>query len=86
MKTKEDKTSQPGTPDTPFLIRPYLKVELARLYSPRLSDHSAMNKLNGWIRRNRQLHALLYGGREGKNDICFSARQVRLIVEYLEEP
>ena len=56
------------------------------MYSPRLSDRSAMNKLNGWIRCNPQLHARLYGGREGKNDICFSVRQVRLIVEFLDEP
>jgi len=85
MKTEEEKT-HPHVTDTPFPIRPYLKVELARLYSPRLSDHSAMNKLNGWIRRNPQLHDLLYGGREGKNDICFSTRQVRLIVEFLDVP
>lgn len=85
MKTKEDKTPLCVT-DAPFPVRPYLKVELARLYSPGLSDRSAMNKLNGWIRRNPQLHARLYSGREGKNDICFTVRQVRLIVEFLDEP
>ncbi len=69
-----------------FVIRPYLKTELARLYSPRLSEQSAMNKLNNWIRCNASLHDLLYNGREGKNDTCFSSRQVRLIVEFLGEP
>ena len=93
MKTQEERKEtvqaereEPGGDEKLFVIRPYLKVELARMYSPRLSDRSAMNKLNGWIRCNPQLHARLYGGREGKNDICFSVRQVRLIVEFLDEP
>lgn len=60
--------------ETPFVIRPYL------------ADRSAMNRLNRWIRYNRELHDRLYSGREGKNDVCFSLRQVRLLVEYLGEP
>lgn len=72
--------------EAPFVIRPYLKVDLARLYSPGLADRSAMNRLNRWIRYNRELHDRLYSGREGKNDVCFSLRQVRLLVEYLGEP
>jgi hypothetical protein len=94
MKEEEEKKKEvspkgekPSSADEkPFVIKPYLKVELARLYSPHLSDRSAMNKLNSWIRRNPQLYARLYNGREGKNDICFSARQVRLLVEHLDEP
>ena len=52
MTTEKNKTAQDAasslacnSPETPFCIRPYLKVELARLYSPGLSDHSAMTKL-----------------------------------------
>ena len=72
--------------DAPFVARPCLKVELARLYSPRLSDRAAMNKLNQWIRTCPGLHRAVYGGREGKNDVSFSLRQVRLIIEFLGEP
>ena len=93
MTTEKNKTAQDAasslacnSPETPFCIRPDLKVELARLYSPGLSDHSAMTKLNGWIRRNPELHRLMYGGREGKRDTYFSTRQVRLLVHYLNEP
>ena len=82
------KTDTPLMPadEAPFAIRPYLKVDLARLYSPGLADRTAMNRLNRWIRHNRELHDRLYSGRKGKNDICFSLRQVRLLVEYLGEP
>ncbi|MDC6279011.1 DUF4248 domain-containing protein [Caecibacteroides pullorum] len=82
------KTDTPLMPadEAPFAIRPYLKVDLARLYSPGLADRTAMNRLNRWIRHNHELHDRLYSGREGKNDICFSLRQVRLLVEYLGEP
>lgn len=69
-----------------FIIQPYLKLELAQMYSPNLSPAGAMNKLGLWIRRNPELYRLLYNGREGKNDITFSIRQVRLLVEYLGEP
>ena len=55
--------------DAPFVLRPYLKMDLARLYSPGLADRSAMNRLNRWIRHNRDLHDRLYSGREGKNDV-----------------
>lgn len=85
-KQEEKKTAEPEEDEKRFILRPYLKVKLAHMYSPHLSDRSAMNKLNNWIRRNPQLHAQLYNGREGKNDIGFSLRQVRLIVEFLDEP
>lgn len=86
---KENLATQPGTAlpaSTPFEYRPYLKQELACLYSPALSRKSALNKLNRWIRLAPSLHAALYSGREGKNDVCFSLRQVRLLVEHLGEP
>lgn len=82
MDTTENQNCTPGG----FIIRPYLKVELAQLYSPHLSPESAMNKLNKWIRRNKELYRLMNEGREGKNDICYSTRQVRLLLQYLDEP
>ena len=39
-----------------------------------------------WIRNNKELYDAMYSGGEGKNDHAYSARQVRLIVRYLDEP
>ena len=72
--------------DHPFVIRPYLKTELALLYSPHVCVRTAMNRMNAWIRHNPELYEQMYNGREGKNDICFSERQVRLLVYYLDVP
>ena len=64
----------------------YLKADLARLYSPNLPAGYAMCKLRSWIRRNKELHAHMYEGGEGKGDHSYTRRQVRLIFEYLGEP
>ena len=44
--------------------------------------------LNGvlMIRKNKELHSLLYQGGEGKNDHSYTRRQVSLIVRYLDTP
>ena len=39
-----------------FVIKAYLKADLARLYSPNLPAGYAMCKLRSWIRRNKELH------------------------------
>ena len=65
--------------EEPFVIRPYLKSELAHLYNPYVPLVYAMRKMREWIRN-------MYSGGEGKNDHAYSARQVRLIVRYLDEP
>ncbi len=73
--------------EAPFEPRACLKEELARRYNPCVTKRTAMNKLNAWIRHNPELYRRLYDeGPEGKNDIAFSLRQVRLLVEYLGEP
>ena len=46
----------------------------------------AMRKMREWIRNNKELYDAMYSGGEGKNDHAYSARQVRLIVKYLDEP
>lgn len=69
-----------------FVIRAYLKAELAQLYSPNLPAVYAMRKLRAWIRRNEALSAVLYQGGESKKDHSYTKRQVRLIVKYLDEP
>lgn len=72
--------------EEPFVIRPYLKSELAHLYNPHLPLIYAMQKFRGWIKNNQELYEAMYSGSEGKNDHAYSTRQVRLIVKYLDEP
>lgn len=72
--------------EEPFVIRPYLKSELAHLYNPHLPLIYAMQKFRGWIKNNQKLYEAMYSGSEGKNDHAYSTRQVHLIVKYLDEP
>ena len=72
--------------EEPFVIRPYLKSELAHLYNPYVPLVYAMRKMREWIRNNKELYDAMYCSGEGKNDHAYSARQVRLIVKYLDEP
>lgn len=72
--------------EEPFVIRPYLKSELAHLYNPYVPLVYAMRKMREWIRNNKELYDAMYSGGEGKNDHAYSARQVRLIVRYPDEP
>ena len=72
--------------EEPFVIRSYLKSELAHLYNPYVPLVYAMRKMREWIRNNKELYDAMYSGGEGKNDHAYSARQVRLIVKYLDEP
>ena len=72
--------------EEPFVIRPYLKSDLAHLYNPYVPLVYAMRKMREWIRNNKELYDAMYSGGEGKNDHAYSARQVRLIVRYLDEP
>ena len=80
MKTEKEAEEEP------FVIRPYLKSELAHKYNPHLPLIYAMQKLRGWIRNNKELYDAMYSGGEGKNDHAYSSRQVRLIVKFLDEP
>lgn len=83
---KEMKAVKEEMAEEPFVIRPYLKSELAHLYNPYVPLVYAMRKMREWIRNNKELYDAMYSGGEGKNDHAYSARQVRLIVKYLDEP
>lgn len=49
------KTEREEAEEEPFVIRPYLKSELAHKYNPHLPLIYAMQKLRGWIRNNKDL-------------------------------
>ena len=40
--------------EEPFVIRPYLKSELAHLYNPYVPLVYAMRKMREWIRNNKE--------------------------------
>ena len=80
------KSEKEETVEEPFVIRPYLKSELAHLYNPYVPLVYAMRKMREWIRNNKELYDAMYSGGEGRNDLAYSARQVRLIVKYLDTP
>lgn len=67
-------------------ILPMTKRELAQMYSPDLTPHSAVNRLMRWVRHHPVLRAKLEGSGYRKRARLLSARQVGLIVEYLGEP
>lgn len=70
-----------------FNIRAYGKSELAMLYFQNAnSAHTAVNHLMAWVKRNPELTDKLRGMGYQKTAKYFTAREVRIIVEYLGEP
>ena len=64
--------------------REYMKRELARIYSPHTREvKSAMKRLREDINGCPELVAALEQTRWNRNRNCYTARQVRLIAEYL---
>lgn len=67
-------------------IRTYGRTELAQLYIPRITAHSAWQCLRRWIDRCEPLRdKLQQNGYDGRTR-TFTPEQVRLIVHYLGEP
>ena len=64
-----------------FKIRAYGKCELAMMYFPENSKHTALKKLRFWLSVNERLKHLV--SRE-KNH--YTPKQVKLIVDELGEP
>ena len=56
------KTEKEEAEEEPFVIRPYLKSELAHKYNPHLPLIYAMQKLRGWSRNNKELYDAMYSG------------------------
>lgn len=70
-----------------FNIRAYGKSELAMLYFPNASTaHTAVNHLMAWVKRNPELTDKLLAMGYQKTAKYFTAREVRIILEYLGEP
>lgn len=69
-----------------FEIRSYSKQELAMLYFPHHTPRAAVQNLMSWVRRNEELTEALHAAHLSRCAKMLSPKQVRLIVEYLDEP
>ena len=69
-----------------FCVRCYDKVELAKMYFPKLSNHVSVAKLRRWMRNCTPLMEELTAVDYHPKLKMFSAREVRLIAYYLGEP
>lgn len=69
-----------------FKVKAYGRTELALMYFPDLLPNSAWHKLKAWIEGCKglmeRLRTLEYDGKKR----TFTPRQVRAIVEYLDDP
>ena len=69
-----------------MVIKSYPKSELALLYFPDSNPRVAVNHLNDWIKRCKPLSAALADCHQSRYAKFWSAKAVRLIVDYLGEP
>ncbi len=67
-------------------IKSYPKSVLALMYFPDSNPHAATTRLMAWISRCPELRDALRGCHQSRYAKFFSAKAVRLIVEYLGEP
>jgi hypothetical protein len=69
-----------------FIIRPYLKEELATMYHPQMEPKSAMGKMRRWINLNPELKRKM-----NETQLCaqmrrYTSRQVAILIDFLGEP
>jgi hypothetical protein len=69
-----------------FVIRPYLKEELAVKYHPHMQPKAAMGKMRRWINMNPELKRRLTEAQIGIRPHSYTPRQVSILVEFLGEP
>lgn len=69
-----------------FEIVPMSKQELAQMYAPNLTPHSAVNRMMNWVGHHPRLLAELTANGYRKNLRMLTAMQVGLIVKYLGAP
>ncbi len=67
-------------------IRNYTKKELALLYFPDASPHTAVNRLMRWITRCTPLMEALRAAHYRDTERSFTPKQVECIVRFLGEP
>lgn len=74
------------TIESAFVVRTYLKSELAHLYNPQLTLKNATQVLRRWINHNTELHQALIRSGYWEYNRSFTPRQVQIIIDLLGEP
>lgn len=69
-----------------FSVRCYDKIELAKMYFPKLSNPVSVAKLRRWMRKCTPLMEKLREGDFRPKSKMFSAREVRLIIQFMGDP
>lgn len=69
-----------------FKIKAYGVQELALMYFPNSTPHSARAQLKRWIRRNEKLQSALSDAGYYQGQRIFTPKQVRIIIEHLDPP
>ena len=69
-----------------MVIKSYPKSELALMYFPDSDPRVAANHLSDWIKRCKPLTAALAECHQSRYAKFWSAKAVRMIVDYLGEP
>ncbi|NDV66757.1 DUF4248 domain-containing protein [Bacteroides sp. 224] len=69
-----------------FVVKTYLKAELAMMYHPTLSKDAAMYKMKKWILHNDELREAYSRIQGNPRDHYYTPKQVELIVKYLGVP
>lgn len=69
-----------------FTQKSYGWQELAILYAPGLTPHSASQRLTRWVKKNEELYRVLLQAGWVKGNRILSPMQVGIIVKYLGEP
>lgn len=67
-------------------IVPMSKQELAQMYAPNLTPHSAVNRLMNWVSSHPTLAAQLAANGYRKHLRLLTAKHVRLIIDCLGAP
>lgn len=69
-----------------FEITPMSKQELAQLYAPNLTPHSAVNRMMKWVEHHPKLAKELAANGYRKHTRLLTSLHVGLIVKYLGAP
>lgn len=69
-----------------FIIKAYLKVELAMLYHSHMSPEGALRKMKRWINRCQELKTELERLQVSPSDHQYTPKQVALLVKHFGEP
>lgn len=69
-----------------FVIKSYLKADLALMYHPSMTQRGAMTKMRRWINLNSELKKRMTEAQVSALTHQYTPRQVAILAEFLGEP